>query len=64
MDKTIITKNSIVENSIIGENVYFSGKASGAVIADNSKLVNIIIKAGCKIWPNKKIKNKNIEHDV
>ena len=64
MDKTIITKNSIVENSIIGEKVYFSGKASGAVIADNSKLVNVIIKAGCKIWPNKKIKNKNIEHDV
>ena len=64
MDKTIITKNSIVENSIIGEKVYFSGKASGAVIADNSKLVNVIIKAGCKIWPDKKIKNKNIEHDV
>ena len=64
MDKTIITKNSIVENSIIGEKVYFSGKASGAVIADNSKLVNVIIKAGCKIWHDKKIKNKNIEHDV
>ena len=30
---------------------------------DNVKLKNVLIKH-CKIWPNKKIKNKNIEHDV
>ncbi len=64
MDKTIIDKNSFVKNSIIGEKVYFSGKASQAVIADNSQLVNVIIKPGCKISPNKLIKNKIIEHDV
>ena len=36
----------------------------GAIIGDNSKLVNVVISSGCKIWPNKKIKNENIKHDV
>jgi len=64
MDKTIIDKNSIIEESVIGEKVYFSGRASGAVIADNSKLVKVVVKPGCRISPNKSIKNKIIEHDV
>lgn len=63
MDGAIVDKNSAVENSIIGENVHFSGKVSNAVIADNSKIKNSVIK-NCKIWPNKRIENKNIEHDV
>ena len=63
MDKTIIDENSIVENSVIGENVSFKGNALNAIISDNVKLKNVLIKH-CKIWPNKKIKNKNIEHDV
>ena len=36
----------------------------GAIVGDNSKLVDVDIKAGCIISPNKKIKNKKIEHDV
>jgi len=64
MDNTIIDEDSIVKDSIVGENVYFSGKASGAIIADNVKAVNVIVNTGCRIFPNKKIKNKNIEHDV
>lgn len=36
----------------------------GAVIGDNSKLVNVTLNAGCKISPYSKIKNKTIQHDV
>ena len=63
MDKSIIDKYSSVENSVVGENVYVSGEILNSVIADNVKLKNVIAKR-CKIWPNKKISNKTIEHDV
>jgi len=36
----------------------------GAIISDNCKLTNVNIKAGCKIGPNIKIKNKNIIADL
>ena len=74
MDNSIIDKNSIIEDSIIGENVYFKGAIIaknnvysivkgkkikvdrlGAIIADDVKAKNVIISAGCKIWPNKTI---------
>lgn len=83
MDNSVIEKDSVVEESVIGENVYFKGKVKakeniysivknkkikvnklGAIIADNVKAKNVIIEAGCKIWPNKKIKNKSIKKDV
>ena len=64
MDNTFIDKNSAVENSVVGENVHLSGKVSSAVIADNVKLKSVTIKSGCKIWPNKRIENKNITSDV
>ena len=83
MDSAIIDKNSVVEDSVIGENVYFSGiilaedntfsiikykkikvDRLGAIIGDNSKLINVVISSGCKICPNKKIKNEIIKHDV
>ena len=79
---TIIDKNSIIEDSIIGENVYFKGTIIaknniystiknkkikvdrlGAIISDNVKAENVIINAGCKIWPNKIIRGK-IKHDI
>ena len=82
MDDAIIDKGSIVEDSIIGENVYFKGTAKssenvksvikgkkiivdrlGVVISDNVKAENVIINAGCKIWPNKTIKGE-IDHDI
>ena len=63
MDKSVIDKDSAVENSVVGENVYVSGKILNSVIADNAKLKNVIVK-NCKIWPNKKISNKTVEHDV
>ena len=63
MDKSIIDKNSAVENSVVGENVYVSGRILNSVIADNVKLKNVIAKR-CKIWPDKKISNETIEHDV
>ncbi len=83
MDNTIIEKGSVVKDSIIGENVYFSGKISsksnavsvvknkeviaprlGAVIGDNANLFNVDISPGVKIWPGKKIKDKEIKADV
>lgn len=83
MDNTIIDKDSIVEDSVIGDNVYFKGKIIsknnvfsiangkkikvdklGAIISDNVKAKDVIINAGCKIWPNKKIFNKIIKKDV
>lgn len=83
MDKAIIGKDSVVKDSIIGENAYFEGKTIsksnvyssvknkkikvgrlGAIIADNVKAKNVVIKAGCKIWPNKSVSNGVISHDV
>lgn len=83
MDKSTIDKNSVVEDSVVGENVYFKGRIIseknvfsvakgkkikigkfGAVIGDNSRLINVDIKAGCKISPGKIMKNRIIEHDV
>ncbi len=82
MDNTIIDKNSVIEDSIIGENIYFKGtiiaknnaysningkkikvNRLGAIIADNVKAENVVINAGCKIWPNKKIKGK-VKNDI
>ena len=82
MDGTVISRGSIVEDSVIGENVYFNGKILaqnsvfsavngkkikitrlGAIIGDNVKAKHVIVKAGCKIWPNKRIKNKIIIRD-
>ena len=82
MDNTSVSKNSIVEDSIIGENVNFDGKIIaknnvfsivkgkkinvdrfGAVVGDNVKAKNVVIDAGCKIWPNKSITGE-IKHDV
>ncbi len=64
MDKTFIDANSMVEGSVIGENVYFNGKISASVIADNVKAKNVIVKPGCKIWPNKKISGLTIKNDA
>jgi bifunctional UDP-N-acetylglucosamine pyrophosphorylase/glucosamine-1-phosphate N-acetyltransferase len=67
MDDTIIDKGSVIKDSIIGENVYFKGtiiaNGLGAIISDNVKANNVVINAGCKIWPNKNIKGK-IDHDI
>ncbi|MBI2658099.1 NTP transferase domain-containing protein [Candidatus Woesearchaeota archaeon] len=68
MDGTIIDENSVVENSVIGENVHLSGritdKMPGAIIGDGCELVNVEINPGVKISPFKKIKNKTIRRDV
>ena len=83
MDKTIIDKNSAVEDSVVGENVHFKGRILaksnaysvikgkkikvhrlGAIIGDNVNARDVVINAGCKIWPNKKITgviNKDIQ---
>lgn len=57
----VLAKNnaySIIKNEKIKIN------RLGAIIGDNSRLVNVEIAAGCKISPSKTIKNKKIEHDV
>lgn len=83
MDKTIIDKDSVVEDSIIGENAYFNGRIDsrnnayssvngkkinagrlGAIISDNVKAKNVVIKAGCRIWPNKSVSKRIISQDV
>ena len=63
MDKSVIEKNSIIKNSVIGERTHIDGKIYNSIVSDNVKIKNSIIK-NSRIWPNKKISNKNIEHDV
>ena len=82
MNNTTVDKGSIVQDSIIGENVYFKGAIIaknnvysivkgkkikvdrlGAIIADNVKANNVVISAGCKIWPNEIVRGK-INHDI
>lgn len=36
----------------------------GAIIADNVRAKNVVVKAGCKIWPGKIISNKTISKDL
>ena len=57
---TIIAKNNIYSNV---RNKKIRVDRLGAVISDNVKAENVIINAGCKIWPNKKIKGE-IDHDI
>ena len=83
MDNAIIDEGSIIEDSVIGENVYFKGKIKskknvysyangrkikveklGAIIADNVKAKNVVVNAGCRIWPNKSISNKTVKGDL
>ena len=64
MDCAFVGENSAVEDSIIGVNSHFSGKMSGAVIADNVLAENVVVNPGCKIWPGKKILNKAITKDI
>ncbi len=83
MDRSRIEQGSVVEDSIIGGNVYFKGMAKskknaksmvknvdvkvrrlGTIIADNVWAENVKINPGCKIWPDKKIKDMNIKKDV
>ncbi len=63
MDNAIIGKNSVVKDSVVGENARLSGKISGSVIADNVKAENVVVE-NCKIWPNKQISNKTIKQDL
>ena len=82
MDNVTIEKNSVIEDSVIGSNVYFGGrilseenvksmikgkpvivKKLGAILSDNVIANDVIIKPGCKIWPNKEIKGE-IKEDV
>lgn len=81
-DDVTIEKNSVIEDSIIGNSVYFGGKIFseenvisivkkkpvnagrlGGVIGDNVIAKDVIIKPGCKVWPNKEIAGK-INEDV
>jgi UDP-N-acetylglucosamine diphosphorylase / glucose-1-phosphate thymidylyltransferase / UDP-N-acetylgalactosamine diphosphorylase / glucosamine-1-phosphate N-acetyltransferase / galactosamine-1-phosphate N-acetyltransferase len=83
MDNTSIGENSVVEYSVMGENVRFSGIAKsskrsvsmvkgrkvsagvfGAIIGDNSTLIDVELSPGCKISPGRKIKGIKIENDV
>jgi len=83
MDNSVIENNSIVEDSVIGQSVHFSGKIKsktdaisiighkkvkvkklGSIIGDNVKANNVIVNAGCKIWPNISISDKVIEKDL
>jgi len=82
MDNTLINKNSIIEDSVVGANVNFTGKIiaksnilsniknkkikvdrMGAIIGDNVLAEDVVIKTGCKIWPNKIIRGE-INHDI
>ena len=63
MDKTVVDENSVVEKSILGEKVYFSGKMFNSVIADNVKAKNIIVR-NSRIFPGRMLNDQIIEHDV
>ena len=57
----IISKNNAIS---IVKNKKIKAPKLGAVIGDKVRAVNVIIKPGVKIWPNKRIKNKTIKADV
>ena len=57
----IISKSSIY--SII-KNKKIKVDRLGAIIADNVEADNVVIHAGCKIWPNKSISNKIVKEDI
>lgn len=72
IEESVIGSGVYFKGSILAKSNAFSivkGKKIkiqklGAVIADNVKAKNVIVKAGCKIWPNKKISNKEISKDL
>ena len=57
----IISKSNIY--SII-KNKKIKVDRLGAIIADNVRADNVVINAGCKIWPNKSISNKIVKEDI
>lgn len=65
-DKVYFKGKIFAENNVFsiinGKKVKIDG--FGAVIGDNSNLINVSINAGCKISPNKTIKNKKIMCDA
>ncbi|MBI3027602.1 NTP transferase domain-containing protein [Candidatus Woesearchaeota archaeon] len=78
IDRSSIAEDSVIGSNvhfsgkIIAKNNTFSlvkGKRIragrlGAIIADNVKAKNVVVNAGCKIWPNRSILNKTISKDV
>ena len=82
MDNTIIEEKSSIENSVIGEDVYFEGRIIakdnayssvkgkkvpagrlGAIIGDNTRIMNSTLSPGVKVWPDKIIISQKIEED-
>ncbi len=71
IEDSIIGENVYFNGTIIAKNNIYSNVKHkkikidrlGAIISDNVRAENIIINAGCKIWPNKKIKGE-IKEDV
>ena len=57
----IMSKNNV--SSMVNGKKIKAGRL-GAIIADNVNAKNVIIKAGCKIWPNKSVSDKTIKEDV
>lgn len=72
VEDSVIGENVYFKGKIFAKNNAFSmiknkkinADRLGAIIGDNSKLVNVKIKAGCKISPGKVISNKTIIHDI
>jgi len=54
---------SVIDSSKL-ENVNILSDHKGAVIAHNCHITNTTINSGVKIWPDKKIKNKELKTDV
>ena len=82
MDNTIIEEKSSIENSVIGEDVYFEGRIIakdnayssvkgkkvpagrlGAIIGDNTRIMNSTLSPGVKVWPDKTIISQKIKED-
>ena len=71
VEDSIIGENVYFNGKIIAKNNVYSIIKNkkvkidrlGVVIADNVKAEDAEIKAGCKIWPNKKIKGV-VKHDI
>ena len=71
VEDSIIGENVSFNGKIIAKaNIYSVVKSRkikvdrlGSIIGDDVQAENVVINAGCKIWPNKKIKGE-INHDI
>ena len=72
VENSIIGENAYFEGKIIAEDnaySYVKGKKVpagrlGAIIGDNTRVMNSTLLPGSKIWPNKTLISQKVEQDI